>query len=57
MAAFIAEHRHWLRVERLPAYAPELNPAEGLRGNVKGTELANRCPETIGRRWRRPAPD
>jgi hypothetical protein len=40
--------RSWLRVERLPAYAPELNPVEGLWGNVKGTELANRCPDTIG---------
>ena len=39
--------RSWLRVERLPAYAPELNPVEGLWGNVKGTELANRCPDTI----------
>ena len=34
-------------MERLPAYAPELNPVEDLWGNVKGTELANRCPDTI----------
>ena len=47
MTAFIACCRGWLRVERLPAYAPELNPVEGLWGNVKGTELANRCPDTI----------
>jgi transposase len=47
MASFIADCRDWLRVERLPAYAPELNPVEGLWGNVKGTELANRCPDTI----------
>ena len=33
----------WLGVERLPAYAPELNPVEGLWANLKGTELANRC--------------
>jgi hypothetical protein len=25
----------------LPAYAPELNPAEGLWANLKGVELAN----------------
>jgi transposase len=47
MSQFIADCRSWLRAERLPAYAPELNPVEGLWGNVKGTELANRCPGTI----------
>jgi transposase len=32
-------------VERLPAYAPELNPTEGLWSWLKGTELANLvCP-------------
>ena len=30
-------------VERLPAYALDLNPAEPVFGNVKGKELANRC--------------
>jgi transposase len=43
MTAFLAEQRHWLEVRRLPAYAPELNPAEGLWSNLKGNELANRC--------------
>jgi transposase len=47
MTEFITGCRAWLRAERLPAYAPELNPVEGLWGNVKGTELANRCPDTI----------
>jgi transposase len=28
---------------RPPAYAPELNPAEGLWSNLKSQELANRC--------------
>jgi hypothetical protein len=28
MRAFIASQRHWLVVERLPAYAPDLNPVE-----------------------------
>jgi hypothetical protein len=43
MAAFITSQRHWLVVERLPAYAPELNPVEGLWSNLKGKggELAN----------------
>ena len=33
----------WLEVEYLPAYAPELNPVEGLWANLKGCELANHC--------------
>lgn len=28
-------------VERLPAYAPELNPTEGLWPSLKAVELAN----------------
>jgi transposase len=32
-----------LHVERLPAYAPELNPGEGLWGHLKGVELRNLC--------------
>lgn len=33
-----------LHVERLPAYAPELNPGEGLWAHLKGVELRNvRC--------------
>jgi transposase len=43
MAAYLATQRAWLRVERLPAYAPELNPIEQLWGNVKTRELANVC--------------
>lgn len=47
MKAWIGKQRRWLVVERLPAYAPDLNPVELLWGNVKGSELANLCPETI----------
>jgi transposase len=32
-----------LHLERLPAYAPELNPDEGLWGYLKGVELRNLC--------------
>jgi transposase len=32
-----------LRAERLPAYAPELNPGEGLWAQLKGVELRNVC--------------
>ena len=47
MTTWIAEQRSWLRVERLPGYAPELNPVEGVWGNVKTKELANLCPDTV----------
>jgi transposase len=47
MADFIARQRSWLVVQRLPAYAPELNPVEGLWSSLKGRELANRCDDTI----------
>jgi transposase len=33
--------------ERLPAYAPELNPGEGLWGHLKGAERRNVCCFTI----------
>jgi DDE superfamily endonuclease len=35
--------RAWLQVEYLPAYAPDLDPVEGLWANLKGVELANRA--------------
>jgi transposase len=37
----------WIVLERLPAYAPELNPAEYLFGYAKQRELANLCVKTI----------
>lgn len=43
MNAYLAAQRAWLTVERLPGYAPHLNPVEALWGNVKGQELANLC--------------
>jgi hypothetical protein len=45
MRAWLNTQRHWLVVERLPAYAPELNPVEGLWSWLKGGQLANLvCP-------------
>jgi putative transposase len=38
--------RAWLRVYQLPAYAPELNPAEGVWSSLKRS-LANLVPGTI----------
>jgi transposase len=47
MNQYLQEQRHWLTVERLPGYAPDLNPVEMLWGNIKGQELANRCAENL----------
>lgn len=47
MTAHLARQRHWLTVERLPGYAPDLNPAELVWGNVKGQELANLCADNL----------
>jgi transposase len=41
MRAWLGRQRHWLVVEPLPGYAPELNPVEALWSNLKGIELAN----------------
>jgi transposase len=47
MNDFLATQTDWLTVERLPGYAPELNPVEALWSSVKTVELANLCPDTI----------
>jgi hypothetical protein len=47
MRAWLATQRSWLVVERLPAYAPELNPVEGLWSNLKAVELANLVSPTL----------
>lgn len=36
-----------IHLERLPAYAPELNPDEGLWAQLKGVELRNVCCDHI----------
>ncbi len=48
MNAWVASQRDWLAVEPLPGYAPDLNPIEGVWGNLKSAELANLCSDTIG---------
>lgn len=37
----------WLTIERLPGYAPDLNPIEQVWGRLKSGELANLCTDTI----------
>jgi len=48
MTEYLRGQSRWLTVERLPGYAPELNPVEYLWGNVKGQELANLCADNLG---------
>lgn len=41
--AFIATQRPWLTVERMPTYAPELNPPEYVWSSLKAKDCANTC--------------
>ena len=45
---FVAGQKGRLELERLPAYAPELNPVEYLWGHLKHHELPNFCPKDLG---------
>jgi len=47
MRAWLGRQRSWRVVERLPGYAPELNPTEALWSNLKGVELANLAGEGL----------
>jgi transposase len=47
VANYLSEQKGKIWVERLPAYAPELNPIEYLWGNVKGNDLANYAPKDL----------
>jgi hypothetical protein len=46
MQRFIEAHPGWLTVVRLPAYAPDLNPAEGVWSNMKNG-LGNLAASTV----------
>lgn len=45
--AYLARQRHWLEVEWLPPYAPELNPVEYLWKHLKSGASANFCAEDL----------
>ena len=47
MRAWVRRQRHWLVVEPLPGYAPDLNPVEALWSSRKGMELANLAGDTL----------
>jgi len=36
---FVLKNKSWLRIEKIPAYSPELNPSEGLWGFVKTKKM------------------
>jgi len=46
LADFAEENKAWLRVYRLPAYAPDLNPAEGIWSLIKRSMVNIRSPLT-----------
>jgi putative transposase len=41
MRCFLASQSSWPRVHALPSYGYDLNPADGLWGNLKSVDLAN----------------
>ena len=45
--AYLKTQKHWLKVERLPAYAPELNPPEYLWSAMKNKHLCNLRPKGL----------
>ena len=47
MTAWVKSQRSWVRTELLPPYGHDLNPIELVWGNVKSSELANYCADTI----------
>lgn len=44
---YIASEKHWLRVERYPSYAPELNPIELIWSPMKTKDLAHTPPKGL----------
>ena len=47
VAEFAQRQAHWLRLVRLPAYAPELNPVEYLWAHLKNGTTANYAPDHL----------
>lgn len=44
---YLEAQADWLHVERLPPYAPDLNPLEGVWANIDSRELANFVPDDM----------
>jgi transposase len=52
MNTWLAAQTHWLQVVRLPGYAPDLNPVEGMWSAIKGKDLANYAATDLTDLWR-----
>jgi transposase len=48
---YLRRHGEKIRVEWLPAYAPDLNPVEQVWNHSKHGTLANLSPEDVGELW------
>jgi transposase len=48
LAGFATENRDWLRTYWMPAYAPELNPAEGISPLLKRGMANFAAPDVAG---------
>jgi transposase len=44
---FLKTQKFWLTVERMPSYAPELNPPEYLWASLKTKNFANTCSSSL----------
>ena len=44
---FLSGYSRWVKIQCLPAYAPELNPVEHVWGHSKSGPLANLTPDTL----------
>lgn len=44
---YLKNEKDWLRIERFPAYAPELNPIEYVWSSMKRKDLANLPPKGL----------
>lgn len=53
VTTYLKTQRYWLRVERLPAYAPEINPAEYLWSAMKNKYICNLSPAGLPKLKRR----
>ena len=47
VSAYLQTQTHWLHVERLPAYAPELNPVEHVWDELREKHFHNRVFDSL----------
>ena len=47
MRRYLERHHHRIQIEWLPAYAPELNPAQQVWNHTKYSDLPNLAPQHL----------